>query len=137
MYRTREEREEYHKANGGKKSKSNWFRGDKNKTTTTTTVPTTPGGLLAKEMQTTLDSCTPHGRCRTKVLEGGGVTVKQCIVKSNPFPRQSCGREDCVLSLLSDGGCREMCYKEGIGYTSTCTRCRVTDEQEEGRAPDN
>ena len=30
-----------------------------------------------------------------------------------------------------------MCYKEGIGYASTCTRCRVTDEQEEGRPPDN
>ena len=30
-----------------------------------------------------------------------------------------------------------MCSKEGIGYSSTCTRCRVTDEQEEGRPPDN
>ena len=136
MFRTKEEREEQYKTKGGRKSKSNWFRDDKEKTTTTTTVPTTSGGLLAKQMQTTLESCPAPGRCRTKVLEGGGVTVKQNIVRSNPFPRQSCGRPDCILDQTSDKGCRERCFKEGVGYSSRCTRCRAAGQHVDGRPPD-
>ena len=124
MFRTKEERESFFKTTGGRKTKANWYRGDKNNTTTTTTVPTTPGGLLAKVIQTTLASCPPPGRCKTKVLEGEGVTVQRNIVRSNHFPRKSCGRRDCVLDKMSDQGCKEQCFQEGVGYISTCSRCR-------------
>ena len=99
-------------------------------------VPTTPGGALAREMQTTLTSCPAPGRCKTNVIEGGGVTVKQNIVKSNPFPRLSCKRPDCVLDQMSDRGCRGKCFHEGVGYVSTCTRCRHKEQEEEGKTPE-
>ena len=92
MFRTKAEREEQIKATGGKKTKANWFRNAKDNTTSTMTVPTTPGGLLLKQIQTSLASCPAPGKCKTKVLEGEGVTVQRQIVKSNPFPRRSCGR---------------------------------------------
>ena len=123
MFRTKEERNTYILINGGKKTKSNWFRGDSNNTTTTSTVPTTPGGLLARCMQSTLDACPPPTGCRTKVLEGEGITVQRNIVRSNPFPRTSCGRTGCLLDKLCEGGCKERCFQEGVGYASTCTRC--------------
>ena len=135
MFRTKEEREEFYKAEGGRKTKSNWFRGDKERTTTTTKVPTTPGGTLAKNMQTILASCPAPGRCRTKVLEGGGVTVKQNVVKSNPFPRPSCGRPDCILDRTREGGCGGNCFREGVGYSATCTRCRQAQQQDENEPP--
>ena len=55
------------------------------------------------------------------------------IVKSNPFPRQSCGRPTCLLDKLSDRGCMENCFKEGVGYASTCCRCRQ-NQQDEGKS---
>ena len=124
MFRTKEEREEQINATGGRKTKANWFRNTRDNTTTTMTVPTTPGGLLLKNLQTSLASCPAPGKCRTKVLEGEGVTVQRQIVRSNPFPRSTCGRPDCVLDQQSDGGCKEQCYQEGVGYCSTCSRCR-------------
>ena len=53
-------------------------------------------------------------------------------MRSNPFPKQSCGREDCLLDRLSDKGCQGACYKEGVGYAGTCIRCR-NSQQEDGR----
>ena len=109
MFRTKEEREVFILENGGMKNKSNWFRGDRENTTTIVTVPTTTRGCLARSMQTTLASCPPSGRCRSKVLEGEGTTVQRIVVKSNPYSRQSCARLDCLLDKASDIGCREMC----------------------------
>ena len=76
------------KATGGKKTKANWFRNAKDNTTSTMTVPTTPGDLLLKQIQTSLASCPAPGKCKTKVLEGEGVTVQRQIVKSNPLPKK-------------------------------------------------
>ena len=129
MFRTREEREEQIKLTGGRKTKSTWYRTDK--TTTITTVPTTPGGLLARQMTETLAMCPAPGKCKTRVQEGVGRSVERNLVSSNPFPRQSCGRLDCPINICLPGGCAEECYKEGVGYQSTCTRCR-TSQLEQG-----
>jgi hypothetical protein len=58
------------------------------------------------------------------------------IVKSNPFPRPSCGRPDCILDKMSEEGCRANCFRESVGYSSTCTRCRENQQQEEGKTPE-
>jgi hypothetical protein len=41
-----------------------------------------------------------------------------------------------MLDQTSDKGCGERCFKVGIGYSSRCTRCRTTGQQEGGRPPD-
>ena len=69
------------------------------------------------------------------MLEGGGRTVGQILSgRRNPFPRESCLRPDCPL-LREEGGCRGLCYKEGVGYSGHCTRCRA--KQVEDRIPDD
>ena len=133
MFRTKEEREAFHNTNGGRRTKSTWYRGDG--TTTTTTVPATPGSQLAMQMKTALASCPAPGICKTKVLEGGGVTVQKNLMKGNPFPRQSCGREDCLLNKCSENGCRDRCYQESVGYCSTCSRCTAS-QKDDGKQPD-
>ena len=123
MFRTKEEREEYFRSSGGRMSKSNWFRDDKKKTTTTTTIPTTPGGLLAKQMQTTHEYCPTTGRCRTEVLEGGGVTVKQTLSGTTPS-QDSCGRQTIYwIRPVTRAVEREM-FQVGDGYSSRSIRCR-------------
>ena len=100
--RSKQERDTYIKSIGGRKNKSDWFR--KDGTSTMATVPTTPAGLLAKQMTASLAACPAPGNCKTKLIEGGGLTVKQNLVRGKPFPRQSCGREDCILDKYSEGG---------------------------------
>ena len=134
MFWSKIEREAYIRSIGGKKNKSDWFR--KDGTTTTATVPTTPDGLLAKQMTASLAACPAPGKCKTKVIEGGGQTVKQNLMRGNPFPRQSCGREDCIVDQCSEGGCKEKCYLEGVGYCGTCRRC-TQSQMEEGRPPES
>ena len=105
----------------GRSTKSNWFR--KTEHTSTATFPTTPGDGLVGVVQSCLKQCIPPTRTSTKVLGGGGISVKAVLVKSNPFPRASCGRATCPLSWM-EGGCKERCYREMVGYSGHCTRCR-------------
>ena len=104
-------------------SSKNWFRrvGDY---TTTLTVPATPGEELLKIVRKVMETNNPQG-CRTLVIQDGGKSVKSDVVRSNPFCRDSCGREDCLLDLTSGGkGCGDQCWSEGAAYSATCTRCR-------------
>ena len=134
MFRTKEEREHQVKAAGEKKIKASWFRSSIHNTTTTITIPTSPGGLLAKQLRSVLASCPAPGACRKKNQEGGGVAVQRQVVKSNPFPRKSCGRSDCLLDL-SAKGCREKRFLEGIRYCGTCARCRTQQEHSQRTLP--
>ena len=120
MYRTRSERED-HLVKVGRSTKSNWFR--KTEHTSTVTFPTTPGDGLVGVVKSCLQNCIPPRKTNTKVLGGGGMSVKGVLVKSNPFPRNVCGRADCPLKWM-EGGCKERCYREMVGYSSHCTRCR-------------
>ena len=62
--------------------------------------------------------------------------MKRNLVKSNPFPRISCGRTDCLMDKYGQTGCQEKCYKECVGYCATCTRCKMT-QLEEGKAKED
>ena len=128
LYRTRQERELCWAEQGGKATKSTWFR--RAGLTTMLTIPTTPGSVLAKNVKGKLDSCNPPFRTKVGVIEGGGKTIAQVLSgKRNPFPGASCGRPDCTLARREDG-CKGQCYKEGVGYSGHCVRCG--EEQEQG-----
>ena len=122
MYRNRVERHTEVEARGGRSTKANWFR--RGGVTTTLSVPTTYGGKLAAVVKMGLERCIPPGRTCTKVLEGGGRSVKSVLGRTNPFPRATCGRLDCPLAD-DQGGCREKCYSEHVGYVGECTRCQT------------
>ena len=92
-----------------------------------------PQPAIFEAAVTSFSTCSLNvrpGRCRTKVLQGGGVSVHSHLVRTNPFPRRSCGRPDCLLDQYSDRGCKEKCYKESVGYCGTCSRCKCTQIEE-------
>ena len=64
-----------------------------------------------------------------KVLEEPGPSVKSCLVKSNSFPRQTCGRPLCPW-LARGENCMERCYREGVSYLGRCRRCREKQLEE-------
>ena len=121
MYRSRQEQQEQVRAAGGKASKSNWFK--KSGATNVLRVPATKDSYLAKAVETALERTASPTGLVTKVVEEPGPSVRSSLVRSNPFPRSSCGRELCPW-LARGEECAERCYQEGVTYLSRCKRCR-------------
>ena len=55
-----------------------------------------------------------------KVVEKPGPTITTGLIKNNPFPRLSCGREQCLVP-----NCLDRCSKENVTYVATCNTCQV------------
>ena len=53
-----------------------------------------------------------------RIVEGGGSKLKNILVKPDPFPQMSCGRNEC-----SAGDCKEKCFQGHINYTIICMTC--------------
>ena len=71
-------------------------------------MPATPGSHLQKEYQREI-----RNQCyKIKVVEKTGSTLKEMLQKSDPFKRQRCGREDClVCKQVGKGPCNEISVK--------------------------
>lgn len=65
-------------------------------------VPPTPGAKLKKMVQKALDTHQGPQGTRGTVDEVGTITIRSMFAKSDPFPRQRCGRPECPLG----GACR-------------------------------
>ena len=126
MYRTKGEREA-HIRTVGKTSKDDWFK--KGGFTNCLTIPTTPGGRLAALVRETLEKCPAPGSTRTRVVERGGRSIRSQLVRSNPFPRKTCGREKCPLTWQKRG-CQDKCFREQVGYSGHCQTCRNSQLQQ-------
>ena len=46
----------------------------------------------------------------------------QSLIRNNPFPRETCGRQACPIS-----NCKDNCSKEAVLYQAVCVRCEETD----------
>ena len=67
----------------------------------------------------------PQGT-QTKVVEDGGVCARNVLTKSNPFPREECGRNDCVMcSQREIHNPRMCCSRMNVGYEGECARCEL------------
>ena len=122
MYRTREERENSKDANKFSSQKDTWFRSGG--FSSTLTVPVTPGGVLADRVRNNLAKGRQPKGTKTKVVEDGGLCTKNVLSKSNQFPRDKCGRDDCVICLQREENKSSVqCVKRSVGYEGQCVRC--------------
>ena len=61
---------------------------------------------------------------KTNVVEDGGLCTKNVLSKSNQFPRDECGRDDCVICLQREENKSSVqCVKRSVGYEGKCVRC--------------
>ena len=122
LYRTREQQKKDIESRGGKTTKDSWFKDmktrEKEPVTSVFKVPFT-GGKLVKQVQESLARWDRPEGVRVKVQEGGGKKLKEALVKQDPFPRKSCGREDCPIGMK----CKERCYQEHVNYEMRCEEC--------------
>ena len=121
MYRTREQRLKYFRENGGKSRNDNWFRrktGEGKQVTSVFRVPFTRGKLASRIREGLEKFDRPEG-IKVRVQEGGGNKLKDILVRQDPFPRVSCGREKCPIGRI----CKERCYQGHVNYEMVCVEC--------------
>ena len=104
-----------------KNQRDTWFRSGGY--TSTLTVPATENSSLAEKVRRNLESGRQPKGTKTKVIEDGGKSAKCGIVKSNPFPRQTCERELCML-CFQQAGSFAVCDRSNCGYKGECNRCK-------------
>ena len=131
LYRSREWNKE-EREKDKKDKKINWYK-DKNKTEveykTVLFVPVTKGGKLVKEMKQREEEINRFSTERIKIVEGGGVQMKNLMVKKNPFPNTKCEKKKCIICNSNETGKNEIpCNSNNVGYQLVCDTCRERGE---------
>ena len=100
MYRTRAQITKHKLERGGMAERERYFRragAPGQQYTATLKVPPTPGAGLRDAMQRALNSHQGPQGTRGRVEEVGGQALRHLLVKSDPYPRDRCGRPTCPL----------------------------------------
>ena len=132
LYRSRVEQAQQVAAKGGKTTRDNWFRRVEDggeRVTSVLRVPYSRGGTLREQINESVKGLAMPKGLKTKIQEQGGSKLAFHLTKSDPFPRDSCGRSTCPITF-GDRGCREQCYQAHSNYAILCSRCDPPEEVE-------
>ena len=146
MYRNREwNAEERKRAKLNKKS--SWWNTTKSNTQYKTVlfVTPTPGGQLMKELQKRETELNKNSQDRIKIVEKGGLKIKDILCAKNPFKKSKCELKTCPLCSnsefveVSSDEVKVSCNTNNVGYKWQCMTCKETDtvkvyEGETGRS---
>ena len=87
-------------------------------------IPSTPESKLLKLVQHSLRNMEEPEGVKTLIREDNGVSGKQLLCKSDPFPQRSCRDVYCMVCSSSDnnsGGAT--CRLSNVGYDIKCKHC--------------
>ena len=147
IYRSRSERNKEKGNKGGKQTKDNWYKKKKSNKKTegrTVSILQIPFAQNLKEAveKITNDKKKSIGNFKTKVQETGGDRLQFALVRPDPFPRKTCGREKCPITT-DDKECRERCFQGHVNYRIKCIKCEkarllsmVTDPDRRDHPPE-
>ena len=126
LFRNKEwNKEERSKAKNNQKL--NWYKGcGKNEIEYKTVlfVPVTKGGKLVKELKQREEEVNKFSKERIKIVEGGGIQMKNLLVKKNPFPITKCDRKKCIICESNVTGKMKIpCNSSNVGYKLICDTC--------------
>ena len=87
-------------------------------------VPVTKDGILAKEVRQREFEINKNGNTRVKVVEDGGVQLKNFLVKKDPFPTLKCETNKCFICKSEKSeNLRFACNSDNVGYQLQCDTC--------------
>ena len=111
----------------------NWYKNRKNNPSscsnnieykTVLFVPVTKGGLLAKELKKREDEVNKYSKMRIKIVEDGGVQLKNFLVEKDPFPKLKCSKKKCfVCDSEESNSLKFSCNSNNVGYKLECDTC--------------
>ena len=129
------------------KKKINWWNTERSKTQYKSVlfVTPTPGGVLAKQLQKREEELNRNTEERIKIVEKGGLKIKDILGSKNPFKTLSCNEKTCPLCTESEyvhiqsEERKISCRTNNVGYRWRCVTCKERDmdkvyEGETGRS---
>ena len=89
-------------------------------------VPVTKGGILAKELQKREEEVNKSSKQRIKIVEDGGVKLKDFLICKDPFPTLKCKKKKCILceSEIHEN-LKFPCNSNNVGYQLECETCFI------------
>ena len=90
--------------------------------------PPTPKSTLASSWKQIAEEIKEqsNGLVSPKIVEQGGVPLKNLVTRTSPMETDKCEKQDCPVCISVEGK-NKQCLKTtqgGAGYTITCTNCR-------------
>ena len=107
--------------------KQNWYKNPKSKIKykSVINVPVTKGSKLLKDLTKREEETNKFSDERIKFVEGGGIKMKDILVKKNPFPIEKCESKKCLIcESIGTGGVQIACTTSNVGYQLICDTCR-------------
>ena len=98
--------------------KTNWYKSEKNKIEYKSVlfVPVTKGGKLVKGVKKREEEINRNSEERIKIIEGGGMKMKDILVVKNPFPTTVCEMKRCLLCKNNSNQIKIPCNSNNVGY---------------------
>ena len=88
-------------------------------------VPITKGSKLAKEMKIREEEINKFSKERIKIVEDGGVKMKNMLGKKDPFPSIKCDKKVCIVCESKFSKNQTSCNTNNIGYQLACDTCEA------------
>ena len=60
---------------------------------------------------------------RIKIVEGGGIQIKNMLINKDPFPIEVCKKKKCVLCKTDSKKLKIPCTTNSVGYRHICETC--------------
>ena len=87
-------------------------------------VPVTKGGKLAKELRNREEELNRYRNERIKIIEDGGVQLRNFLVQKDPFPKLKCDQKKClVCGSEKSKNLKITCNSNNVGYRLECDTC--------------
>ena len=117
--------------------KVNWWNTDKSTVQYKSVlfVTPTPGGVLAKELQKREAELNRNTDERIKIVEKGGLKIKDILGAKDPFKKSNCSEKTCPLCTESEfidiqtEERKISCRANNVGYRWLCVTCKEKDRQ--------
>ena len=108
--------------------KLNWYKGGGNlkpvEYKSVLFVPVTNGGKLAKELRNREEELNRFRKERIKIVEDGGIQLKNFLVQKDPFPKLKCDQKKClVCGSEKSANLKIACNSNNVGYKLECDTC--------------
>ena len=127
--------------------KSNWWNSENSKIRYTSVlfVTPTPGSVLAKELRKREMELNKNSQERVKIVERGGLKIKDILGTKTPFDIPKCVQKNCPLCtnstyiVSSSEDSKIPCNSNNVGYRWRCWTCKENNsikvyEGETGRS---
>ena len=109
-----------------KQRKLNWYKNSQSgiEYKTVLFVPVTKRGGLLKELKRREEEINKYSKDRIKILEDGGIQLKNILAKKDPFPIKKCEKKVCIVCDSEEKETLQFpCNSNNLGYRLECHTC--------------